>query len=731
MVSEIQVSVNLQTGSGDLDYYKTLRLISEAINVATKEGLAVELNLSYDESIKDGIKNATSNLSSKVVVNKCTTEATDIYFAEKNSRGDYVLAVRSGDLFTENFIAHAYRLASKEQRHAIYIPGFTIGFKADHYLLANPSSSSEDFSVTSLIEKNHFSTVLLIHREVLDSVSSKGKSEWLWTLDAVAAGSQFVTVPETMYFKRHKAPVGVGEGVQTPVLEGTLFIKPETFVKIHRTIERQTNSKDKNMGRSYKTNILQGSRKYESFYLYAKAQYVANRDLYRAIAGRLHAHRHQKENMLKEEPKQRLFNVGFSARTIEQWAAINKYEPMIRASADMLEYIPIKKYPSNSHLADSYYDFCKKYLGKTINEVVLVPHLVRGGADLAALNLVRALSRMGRSVLVVTTLDTESPWLEKIAKQSNVFTEEGRFLFSGLTPSHKSVLLALVTSEWVVKNISIINSEVGYRTAEHYGREIKKRSNSSIFLHTYAYDMTNDGFIFNYIPDGVVDAYPAVDSLVTDSEGYRQQLLEINGFSKDKVKTLYLPVQSSIVSKKNYKTTKKVLWASRVCDAKLVDVLIEIGKSLSTKGIELHIFGSLDEEYSVGDSFTESIKGCQKIVYHGSYEDFGSIDFNEYDMFLLTSKNEGMPNVVLEACIANLFVIAPSVGGVADCIEDGENGNLVENRYKSDSYVKEIARAYDEKSFASFREINDANKKVVARHSSRSYEKAVKALMSI
>ena len=46
------------------------------------------------------------------------------------------------------------------------------------------------------------------------------------------------------------------------------------------------------------------------------------------------------------------------------------------------------------------------------------------------------------------------------------------------------------------------------------------------------------------------------------------------------------------------------------------------------------------------------------------------------DVFLLTSAYEGMPNVVMEAMLAGLPVVATRVGGVPDLIEDGVHGYL-------------------------------------------------------
>jgi glycosyltransferase involved in cell wall biosynthesis len=123
------------------------------------------------------------------------------------------------------------------------------------------------------------------------------------------------------------------------------------------------------------------------------------------------------------------------------------------------------------------------------------------------------------------------------------------------------------------------------------------------------------------------------------------------------------------------------------------------------------------------------ISPYQNIFYHGKYDGFRSIDVKEYDLYLLTSKNEGMPNVILEALAKNMFVVAPSVGGIPEVISDGVNGYLVRDKFSPSAYVEKIINYYSKK--PEFNKQEKVNKIVLKRHSQKSYEENVKRIYNI
>jgi glycosyltransferase involved in cell wall biosynthesis len=64
------------------------------------------------------------------------------------------------------------------------------------------------------------------------------------------------------------------------------------------------------------------------------------------------------------------------------------------------------------------------------------------------------------------------------------------------------------------------------------------------------------------------------------------------------------------------------------------------------------------------------------VVPLGVREDVGDL-LHAADLVLLTSDTEGMPGVLLEGAAAGLPVVATRVGGVPECVTDGETGVLV------------------------------------------------------
>jgi glycosyltransferase involved in cell wall biosynthesis len=76
--------------------------------------------------------------------------------------------------------------------------------------------------------------------------------------------------------------------------------------------------------------------------------------------------------------------------------------------------------------------------------------------------------------------------------------------------------------------------------------------------------------------------------------------------------------------------------------------------------------GALRSELGVGDV----------VVLHGSEPDARDV-YGAFDVAVLASEAEGLPNVLLEAAAAGLPIVATAAGGTVDVIEDGRTGLLI------------------------------------------------------
>jgi glycosyltransferase involved in cell wall biosynthesis len=57
--------------------------------------------------------------------------------------------------------------------------------------------------------------------------------------------------------------------------------------------------------------------------------------------------------------------------------------------------------------------------------------------------------------------------------------------------------------------------------------------------------------------------------------------------------------------------------------------------------------------------------------------------YGALDVFLMTSRFEGTPNVLIEAQAAGVPAVAPNVGGTSEALLDGITGTVVGNRRAS------------------------------------------------
>ena len=181
--------------------------------------------------------------------------------------------------------------------------------------------------------------------------------------------------------------------------------------------------------------------------------------------------------------------------------------------------------------------------------------------------------------------------------------------------------------------------------------------------------------------------YKKLDYIICQSSYMANDLIENYKVKKSKIKVIGNPVDIEkilflseektevIVSKEKI----NLVTIGRLEPVKQHCYLIDMFSKLDKKLYHLYIIGEGSEKIRIEKKIKEL--GLEKnISLLGRKKNPFSI-IKQCDIFILTSKYEGFPNVVLEALALNLPILSlKSPGGVLEIIKEGKNGYFFEEK---------------------------------------------------
>lgn len=174
--------------------------------------------------------------------------------------------------------------------------------------------------------------------------------------------------------------------------------------------------------------------------------------------------------------------------------------------------------------------------------------------------------------------------------------------------------------------------------------------------------------------------------IITVSEANRKYI-ELK-YNVDKQKTIVFKlgvnksfINSTIINKSIERNKIKFITVGHFTDIKGIDILLEAIKLLikndtSINNVEFNIYGggknfNKYKKYILENKLEEYIN----IFHWVNKEDLYKL-YTSADCYILPSRSEGLPVVLMEACSAHLPIIASNVGGVSEIAIEGENGFL-------------------------------------------------------
>lgn len=398
---------------------------------------------------------------------------------------------------------------------------------------------------------------------------------------------------------------------------------------------------------------------------------------------------------------------------IQEWREIHSVEPQLFPDKWLIENIPFYHIPT-SRLSEPYIELCSLY-GKDISHVFLVPWLVKGGADLVTINYIQALksNNLAKGITVISTLNADSPWAVRLPENVR-FIEFGK-IYSYLSQDEQEKLLSRLLLQMAPKVIHNINSELGYKIFVQYGKALSTFSN--LYVSSFCIDLIHEGQMSGYPVWYLPKCFNYLQALFSENQTHLNRLHEMYAFEQQKMFVHYQPIDIPEKQNRSNNDGEKdhldILWAGRLDRQKRPDILIQIAKKCLNLPFKFHVYGSpvLD-----ADIYTRQFAKLNNVIYHGPFNGVASLPADRYDVFLYTSQWDGIPNILLEAILLNLPIIASNVGGVAEVITNEKTGFLIDPYDDVDKYV-DCLRKIKQNSLLIYEITNNAYALLKERHS--------------
>jgi glycosyltransferase involved in cell wall biosynthesis len=243
------------------------------------------------------------------------------------------------------------------------------------------------------------------------------------------------------------------------------------------------------------------------------------------------------------------------------------------------------------------------------------------------------------------------------------------------------MLLARLIVQSKTTHLHLAQSLLGFKFATLYHSFLK---NYTVYSFAFCEDTSDEELIAGHIHSGIPRAYPVITKIFSDHHAVIDELVSEYAFENKKFTTHYQPVDLPIIPSHAVHKPLRILWASRITKQKRPDILKAIAQRLDPTQAHIDVYGLFEHGYD-----HHFLANIPSLTYKGTFSDVRQLEADTYDVFLYTSENDGIPNILLEMISNGLLVVAPKVGGIPELISN-ETGILIQNNTDIDEYTKAI-----------------------------------------
>lgn len=325
---------------------------------------------------------------------------------------------------------------------------------------------------------------------------------------------------------------------------------------------------------------------------------------------------------------------------------------------------------------------------------IALPFLATGGAEWSALHLCRAARELRPKQSVVLLVTDKNLVSEHMALPPGVMLVVlDKYLAEPTSYERKQSLLRDLLRAGKPHAFHNINSEVAWHLTLEKGELLQRytRLYASIFAFQFAPDRkTKIGYAAYFLKEGM----PHLAGLFSDNQRFLTDAAReyaLSGEETERLAVLYQPCRLLLehqpessaesmqerydrrVSDLSQKLGRRpqVLWAGRLDAEKRVDLFLKVVRRCQFA--DFRVFGQvvLNDQGSLPD--------LPNLSYEGPFTTpLEWLERYDFDAFVFTSRWEGMPNILLEVGALGIPVIAPTVGGVVELIDENTGYPLPE-----------------------------------------------------